>query len=366
MAFHMDLEELRSRLLAIDRKIIDLVAERQTVVDEIGVVKRSEGRVTRDFGREKLVLDAARARALELGISGSLAEALIQLLIRSSLTNQEQASVRASGHGDGLKALVIGGAGQMGRWFSDFLDSQGFGVTVADPHGQLEGYSNCSDWRETADEFAVTVVAAPLGATAGILSDLATDRRQGLIFDIASLKSPVAKGLHELAQAGAQVTSVHPMFGPDTLLLSGRHVLFMDVGVPEATERARQLFASTMARQIEMDLDDHDRLIGFILGLSHALNIAFFTALAKSGEALPRLADLSSTTFDAQLDVAKRVAGESPELYFEIQSNNPHGMAPLRALAEAVESISEVVRTGDEQAFIQMMDRGRDYLARRR
>jgi hypothetical protein len=41
-------------------------------------------------------------------------------------------------------------------------------------------------------------------------------------------------------------------------------------------------------------------------------------------------------------------------------------MAPLRALAEAVESISEVVRTGDEQAFIQMMDRGRDYLARRR
>ena len=30
-----------------------------------------------------------------------------------------------------------------------------------------------------------------------------------------------------------------------------------------------------------MGLDEHDRLIAYVLGLSHALNIAFFTALAK-------------------------------------------------------------------------------------
>ena len=30
--------------------------------------------------------------------------------------------------------------------------------------------------------------------------------------------------------AGCNVTSVHPMFGPDTELLSGRHVIFIDVG----------------------------------------------------------------------------------------------------------------------------------------
>ena len=41
-----------------------------------------------------------------------------------------------------------------------------------------------------------------------------------------------------------------------------------------------------------MGLDEHDRLIAYVLGLSHALNIAFFTALADSGEAAPRLAKL--------------------------------------------------------------------------
>jgi hypothetical protein len=47
-------------------------------------------------------------------------------------------------------------------------------------------------------------------------------------------------------------------------------------------------------------------LIAYVLGLSHALNIAFFTALAGSGEAAPRLAQLSSTTYDAQVDVATK------------------------------------------------------------
>jgi chorismate mutase/prephenate dehydrogenase len=156
------------------------------------------------------------------------------------------------------------------------------------------------------------------------------------------------------------------MFGPDTDLLSGRHVLFLDVGSPEATREARQLFASTMARQIEMKLDDHDRLIAYVLGLSHALNIAFFTSLAESGEELPNLADLSSTTFDAQLEVAARVADESPQLYFEIQHLNPHGLAPLRELARAVQKISSIVESGDEEAFVKLMQRGREYLAQRR
>src|SRR5437016_13341131 len=102
------------------------------------------------------------------------------------------------------------------------------------------------------------------------------------------------------------------MFGPDSAVASGRHVLFVDLANAVARAAARELFAPTMAEQVVMSLDDHDRLIAYVLGLSHALNIAFFTALAESGEAAPTLAHMSSTTFDAQLDVASRRAQESP------------------------------------------------------
>lgn len=366
----MDLNDLRTRLSDLDRKILDLVAERQSVVDEIGAVKRSSGQATRDFAREKQVLDAARDQASRLDIPPALAEALMELLIRSSLTKQERARVRADAQGRGRQALVIGGAGKMGLWFVDFLSSQGFEVTIADPReiagADANGLRQVREWRETDDIFDVTVIAAPIGITADILQDIATSGRAGLIFDIGSLKSPLTAALQNLAGKGARVTSLHPMFGPDTELLSGRHVLFLDVGNPDATAEARQLFASTMARQIEMKLEHHDRMIATVLGLSHALNIAFFTALVESGENLPQLADMSSTTFDAQLAVAASVADESPQLYFEIQKLNPHGMAPLRELAGAVQRITAMVEAGDEKAFVDLMERGRDYLARNR
>jgi chorismate mutase/prephenate dehydrogenase len=223
-----------------------------------------------------------------------------------------------------------------------------------------------ADWHDSPLTHDYIVVAAPLGATNTILQEIAQRRPRGVVFDLGSLKSPLRAGLTALRAAAVAVTSLHPMFGPDTELLSGRHVIFVDLGCAEALEAVRALFAPTMAEQVVMSLDDHDRLIAYVLGLSHALNIAFFTALAGSGEAAPRLALLSSTTFDAQLDVASRVAQESPELYYEIQSLNDYGAESLEALSQAVERLRTAVLTQDHETFVALMRRGRDYLEDRR
>lgn len=360
----LDLADLRNRLNDLDRQLIELIAERQSVVEQVSELKLNSGQATRDYEREKQVLERARSTAVELGVAPDIAADVMRLLIRTSLTRQEHARIRAEGRGDGKRALVIGGSGKMGRWFAVFLDSQGYGVTVADPAG-AEGFAHVADWREAAGDFAVTVVAAPLLPSATILSELAAAGHTGLIFDVGSLKTPLIPALRELAAAGAEVTSVHPMFGPDTELLSDKHVVFLDAGCPAATAAARELFTGTMAQLSEMQLEEHDRLIAYVLGLSHALNIAFFSVLSQCGEAVPRLADISSTTFDAQLAVAERVAAENPELYFEIQSLNEFGLEPLAALAAAVQQITASVRERDEAAFLQLMAAGRDYLASR-
>jgi chorismate mutase/prephenate dehydrogenase len=121
-----------------------------------------------------------------------------------------------------------------------------------------------------------------------------------------------------------------------------------------------------MVEELDMGLDDHDRLIAYVLGLSHALNIAFFTALAESGEAAPKLAKLSSTTFDAQLLVSAAVAHDNPRMYFEIQRLNEFGLEPLEALCESSARIRELVTSGNEEGFVELMNRGREYLATRR
>src|SRR6185312_13774254 len=279
------LDDLRRRLTELDRQLLALVGERKALSSEVARVKRATGYPTRDFEREREVIEGARATAQEVGVPPALAEELLRLLIRSSLTTQEQASVAARGAGSGRRVLVIGGGGKMGRWFVQFLSSQGFAVEVADPHSGPDGVPRVADWRTTDLKHDYIVLATPLGVTDAILRDLALRRPRAVIFDVGSLKSPLRAGLMALRSHGCRVTSIHPMFGPDTELLSGRHVIFVDLGNAEALAEARALFASTMAEQVVMSLDDHDRLIAYVLGLSHALNIAFFTALAESGAA---------------------------------------------------------------------------------
>lgn len=357
-----NLAALRQRLNDLDRDLIGLVAERQRISRQVAQAKRATGHPTRDYRREREVVLGVRQVAVDQGVSADVAEQILRLLIRSSLATQEHIRVCTEGEGGGRRALVIGGRGKMGHWFADFLASQGYAVEIGDPAGPVDGFPYRADWRAGDLDHDLIVVATPLGATAATLFELAERRPTGVVFDLTSIKTPLRAGLEALVAAGIRVTSVHPMFGPDTELLSGRHVIFIDLGCAEALALAQDLFRPTMAERVVMGLDEHDRLIAYVLGLSHAVNIAFFTALAESGEAAPRLAQMSSTTFDSQLDVASRVAEESPALYFEIQALNDYGTESLSALLFAVERLRATVRSGDAAGFRQMMERGRDYL----
>ena len=354
-----ELSNLAEAIAGIDREIVGLSGRRVELAARLGELKRARGLPIRDYAHEKEVVERARRMAVDAGLSEALAERMMLELIRSSLVVQEQGQIEADSAGTGRNALVIGGAGRMGGWFVRFLESQGFHVEVADPS---VGEAGVGDWRDASGSFDLYVIAAPLTATQMILEEMAEVPPSGLVFDIGSLKTPLRSGLDRLARRGGLVTSVHPMFGPDTDLLSGRHVVLVDVGVPEATAEAGGLFASTMASLVEMDLDSHDRLIAYILGLSHALNIVFLTALAESGEPAGRLAELSSTTFQRQLAVASQVADENPHLYFEIQSLNEYGGESLSALSEAVERLRSLVDSEDDAGFAALMGRGASYL----
>jgi chorismate mutase/prephenate dehydrogenase len=286
-------------------------------------------------------------------------------LIEDSLTRQERRRVEVHSGGSGRRALVIGGAGRMGQWFARFLASQDFSVELADPSPHGGDFPQLARWQDAELDHDLIVVAATLRASQEILDELIDRKPSGVVFDIGSLKAPLAGSLRRLAEAGVEVASVHPMFGPDAELLSGRHVILVDMGCPSANDAVRALFASTMAEIIDMPLEDHDRTIAYILGLSHALNIAFMTALAESGQDVPRLAEISSTTFDRQLEISADVARENPNLYFEIQHLNTFGQESLRSLSAAARRVEAVVSEGDETAFTELMERGRAYLVGR-
>lgn len=350
-----ELADLRRRLDEIDDGIIDLIAERQAVVTTIGNHKLKTGMPLRHYEREREVIERGMGRAESRGVSRRVARDILETLIHHSLGNQESNKIAQSDHGQGQRALVIGGLGRMGEWMSRYLDMVGYRVDVADPADKPSPFARVTKWESVVDDYDVVVVAVTLRPSNAILHRLADLRPRGLVFDIGSLKSPMRSGLDALRDAGCRVCSVHPMFGPNEVGLSGRHILFVDVGHRDALSEARALFAHTAADCVDLSLEEHDEVMAWVLGLSHLVNVAFASALAQSGEAVPLLRQISSSTFNAQLKVAAQVVSENPHLYYEIQQGNvktPDVVAHFRGV---LDELFRAVQEKDEATWSRRM-----------
>lgn len=358
-----ELLELRHRLDAIDDGIIDLIAERQEIVTTIGDHKLRTGTPLRHYEREREVIERGMQRAESLGLSGRVAREILETLIHHSLGRQKANQLVHSEHGQGKQALVIGGLGRMGLWMSRYLDMVGYHVRVADPVDGESPFDRVEDWEGSIDEFDLIVVAVPLRPSNAILHRLAELEPRGLVFDIGSLKSPMRSGLEALASAGCRVCSVHPMFGPNEIGLSGRHILFVDVGHAEALAEARALFAHTAAECVDLSLQEHDEVMAWVLGLSHLVNIAFASALAESGEAVPLLRRISSSTFNAQLKVAAQVVSENPHLYYEIQQGNAMTGEVVEHFRRVFDGLARSVRVGDEISWTRSMEKANERIS---
>jgi chorismate mutase/prephenate dehydrogenase len=353
------LDALRKNLDQIDEQIISLLAERQVNVDAIGSVKLNTQSPTRDYQREKQVIDNIMNFANKKNVDPEIAKQIFTLIIKTSLEKQENQKINTSGYGSKKSALVIGGSGKMGQWFVRFLSNQGFRVDISDINSDAKNNVNYENVELSYD---FIIVAAPIAASATILQNLAQLQPQGIVLDVGSIKSPLKLPLMQLADSGCKVVSIHPMFGPNVKLLSNKHVIFIDLGDTDSVNKVKHLFYPTMAEQIDMQLEDHDRLVAYILGLSHIVNIAFMTVLSESGEAAETLSQLSSTTFDAQLSIGENVVAENPHMYFEIQKLNNYSQSTLNAFGDTVQRIISIVSNNQEQAFVNIMDKAQNYV----
>lgn len=351
-----DLPSLRERIASTDRKIMEALAERGAVAREIGRLKLSQGLPIRNLEVEAEVVERYDQLALDLGIEENTAEGLAKVVIKDAVEVQSQIMKPA----EPRSVLVVGGAGKMGTWFCRYLLSRGHEVLVLDPAtgGDLVRVASIEEGVDRAD---VIVVATPISIMTDVLGSILDLRPEAVVFDIASIKTPIIPILRRAASDGARVCSVHPMFGPDALSLYDRNVLICDCGSREAVDEAKWLFEGTGAMILEVSVEKHDELMSFVLGLSHAVSLAFFKALADSSFEHETLERAASTTFKKQMDTSRDVAFENPELYFDIQNKNPHAVRALELLGKAVDRIRVTAVEGDKESFISIMEGGRKY-----
>lgn len=350
------IEELREKLRDTDRRILELVKERNETAKRIGELKHKENLPMQNFEVEKAVLEHAYAEARRLGLHEETARTITRALIESALRVQEKDEVQRNQR-TGHSALIVGGAGLMGAWFAHFLTELGYDVFVDDPKP-----SPYPKGTATERAYDLILLATPPSTLPGLVDDIGTRLTTStLLADIGSVKGEAASRLSLLAKRGKKVASLHPMFGPRTDLLMGKNVLILDAGNSLATAEATKLFTNTTARTLQLPLVDHDALMAEILSLSHATSLVFNHALAAGSHRFVELESYASTTFRKQVEVSREVAQENPALYYEIQAFNPHAAEVLKRLKESAGLLRQVVSKRDEAAFRQFMEVGQRY-----
>ena len=344
------MEELRERIARLDRELLERAAERVELARQLGEWKRARNLPTLDFAQERVVLDRTRAIAAELSLEPSLAEDLVARLVRASVSVQDEERLRLSALGAGRKAIVVGGAGRMGRWLDGFLSSQGYATGVLDPAADA---SENSLARAALAGAALVVCATPPATTGVIYDHWCEAPPPGVVVDVASIKTPLVEPIRRLQRAGGHVASIHPMFGPKIELLRDADVVICDTGDAEAAAAVERLFSPTTARLVRLPLEQHDRIMADLLSLAHGAAIAFALALPEAEHVV------RSTTFRVLETLAGTVVRESADVYYEIQAMNPHSKAAIGRLRAALERFVEAVDQRDATAFRALMEEGR-------
>lgn len=348
------LQKLRAEVRNVDREIMQLVGKRLDLTQQIGSLKKVLGLPLLNYEVEKTVIENTRQIAEELNLSADFVKTVMQLLIAESRTQQER--IHYSGYrGDKETVLIIGGQGEMGHWLANFFENQGHRVLIYDIRVEPTEYRTVASLEQGLAEATCAVVSVSLDVVPQIITKITDLNFPGLIFDIASIKGHLTEAIRSAIQKGLLITSIHPMFGPDTRTLSDKVICFCDCGNPAAVQRAREFFKETAASGVDLTLENHDLAIAYVLGLSHLINIIFINILAQSTFRYSELKAISSTTFLSQMLTASSVINEKPDLYFLIQKYNPFKQLIYQRLESSMKAIVDCIIQDNPEAFIKSM-----------
>ncbi len=360
------LSELRESIADVDRSLLELLHRRMHLAAEVGRLKAGRGQPILVPEVHHRVLARARQHAEVCGVSPEVMEAIYKAVMRGSIERQHRVGLELR-RSAGSRMLILGGAGDMGRWFQNFARLLGHRIDVADPAmaplPPAEGrYGSLADVPDL-DVYDAIVVSVPLGRTAEVLGELVALEPRGLIIEIASIKDNLVPALDRLRGAGLAVASLHPMFGPRKSPYEPLTFVLAYAGDPQEEKvRIEEWIRHPYTHLVPVPFDHHDRLMGWLLGFAHLSGMLFGCALTRSGLGTEELKACASTSYIRQALAALHVLGEDPDLYFDIQSLNPHRGEVYRAATQALSELVQSVEEDDRERFRSVLSEARHFL----
>jgi len=347
-----DLKPQRNRIDEIDSKLLELLAERRGIVNEVIEKKIKNQLPIFAPKREDEKTQKFREMAAEHDLDPDWAEDFLRMIMASSRDSQSSHEFpRATEEPKNI--LIVGAKGGMGSLYSRIIEQTGHHVHKLDKH-------NWHELEEIAPTLDLAIVAVPINVTVDVVNRLAPKLQSHTI--LADFTSNKLDPINAMAEAhDGPVLGLHPMHGPDVDNLSKQLMVYCPVQDSEAAEWVIKQSKLWGMRVVEADAEKHDHVMHMVQGLRHFVALTHGSFM-KTYDLKPQdILDYSSPIYRAELMMTGRIFAQSAELYADIVFANEERRELLLKFIEHNDKLAQMVKEDDKEGFIKEFEAVTDF-----
>lgn len=348
------LDAHRRRLDDIDAQLLQLLRERNELVQEVLKTKITAGLPIFDAEREQSkVAEFRRSAATDHGLDADWAEDFLRLIMSSSRDEQSRAEFPQCAGGP-RRILLVGGAGQLGRCYARALKASGHTVLIL----EIGDWENVEKLTQGID---AAIICVPIRDTAAVISRLGQHLSPDTL--LADFTSNKAAPLQAMLNAHrGPVLGLHPMHGPDVANLSKQLVIACPGRAAEAGDWLLEQFRLWGLRVVELAPERHDQIMHQVQGLRHFMALLHGSFMRANGLTPADILELSSPIYRAELMMTGRIFAQDAELYADIVFADADRRQLLLRFLDHHEQLAELVRNDDKAGFCREFTAIRDFL----
>jgi len=255
---------------------------------------------------------------------------------------------------------IIGGTGEMGRFFIPFYEGLGYKVIVAGRKTPVT-HIECA---KTADAVIVNV---PIDHTEETIKKIGPVMKKGqILIDNTGVKSRPVSAMLEYASREVEVLSIHTMFGPDIDDLSGQNIISIHTERSGAMAREFEDILYKYGANITLSTpEQHDMFVTFTQGLEHVDGIAKLSTILELAGHPDNLTSFSTPNSRKSAEIYERIHNGDSHLYATMIRENPFIFNTLDRYVRRLSDMVHALKAKDFALFEKIMEENRSRLGRK-
>ncbi|MEZ9266425.1 bifunctional chorismate mutase/prephenate dehydrogenase, partial [Vibrio splendidus] len=347
----VELNELRDQIDAVDKQMLDLLAQRLALVEKVGEVKSEHGLPIYVPEREAAMLASRRQEAEKIGVPPQLIEDILRRTMRESYASEKDSGFKCL-NPELRSVVIVGGNGQLGGLFGRMFKLSGYEVKIL----------GSQDWDradEILDNAGLVVVTVPIHLTEGVIARLGNLPSDCILCDLTSIKSKPLQAMMNMHQG--PVVGLHPMFGPDVPSLAKQVIVYSDGRGSESYQWLLNQFGIWGASLCQMDAAEHDHGMTLIQALRHFTSFAYGLHLSKENPNIDQLLKLSSPIYRLEIAMVGRLFAQDPNLYGDIILSSDENIEMIRRFHSRFGEALEILDGKDKAKFVDSFNQVSDW-----